>query len=60
MEDNKEIIEKQNVELTYDELKEKYDKLQSEVSEVHKTIKESNDFILIHQKIFHFFLPKIN
>ena len=50
MEDNKEIIEKQNVELTYDELKEKYDELQSEVFEVNKTIKESNDFILNQAK----------
>ena len=50
MEDNKEIIEKQNVELTYDELKEKYDELQSEVAEVHKTIKESNDCLLNQAK----------
>ena len=60
MEDNKEIIEEQNVKLTYDALKEKYDALkekydalkekydeiQSEVSEAHKAIKEGNDLIL--------------
>ena len=46
MEDNKEIIEEQNVKLTYDELKEKYDELQSEVSEAHKAIKEGNDLLL--------------
>lgn len=46
MEENKEFIEEQNVELTYDELKEKYDELQSEVSEAHKAIKEGNDLIL--------------
>lgn len=39
MEDNKEIIEEQNVKLTYDEL-------QSEVSEAHKAIKEGNDLLL--------------
>ena len=46
MEDNKEFIEEQNVELTYNELREKYDELQSEVSEAHKAIKEGNDLLL--------------
>lgn len=46
MEENKEFIEEQNVELTHDELKEKYDELQSEVSEAHKAIKEGNDLLL--------------
>jgi len=46
MEDNKEIIEEQKPKLTYKELKEKYDELQSEVSEAHKAIKEGNDLLL--------------